>query len=270
MTKENPEERTPSNSDERKWADFRANLNRKYEYSLETETDWNRAAIIFSKRLDEFFFKPIKRLLPFKRGEGFAIVTLQCALIETFAAFKKGQVYDRTKEPNDIYYKESQNIFTSFLNEEDLFKDNFGGNEKPSTACFYSDVRCGLMHETRTKDRWIIIADALEYRKKNGLSKAEYTDETLIKKASGKHIIFRNQLQTALDTYFKNYKEDLIKSGDEFEKKRKFFARKLDHLFLKKMKMNKPKRILIGGKFSKIFLSKTVSRAKLDWFEDFI
>jgi hypothetical protein len=138
-----------------KWKEIRKRINGIYELNEETSGNWKEAVEIFSRRLQRFYINPINKLKKDIKGEGFPIVTVQCALIETFAAFKEGKVYDRSKEENGIYYKDSRQLFVYFLESEKLFLNNFSGNN-PRADKFYADVRCGLMHETRSKKDWVI------------------------------------------------------------------------------------------------------------------
>jgi hypothetical protein len=219
-----------------RWKEIRDNLN---ELTLQERYNhsglWDQAVDLFSERLKNFFFTPIERLSKYQTGEGFSIVALQCALIETFAAFKYGKIYnDNLQEEvtNGMYYKKTGKIFIDFLENEELLKDFFVC--KPHSALrFYKDVRCGLLHETRTKKNWIIKADAIEYGKKyDSENKASYNEFTLIKHHNAKFIIFRDQFKSTLVKYFTNYKSDLKKPCKNFNNLRRLFARKLDHLFL--------------------------------------
>ncbi len=238
----------PSDSDRwlADWKEVRKELNKKcayYVYEDETSEYWDKAVEIFSERLEKFYIKPLYQLIKASKddessqsvdtnksekkleGQGFVIVTAQCALIETFAAFKEGKIYKDKKE-DEIYYYKSAELFKKFLESEELFQKNFGGNDKPSISDFYISVRCGLLHETRTKIKWVIKADVKNYLKKDII-----TEETFAAKTSGKYIVFRNQLQKALKDYFVQYKKDLKEEGEEYDNLRRLFARKLDHLF---------------------------------------
>jgi hypothetical protein len=212
--------------DKRLWSEVRVNLNGNYNYT-ENILDWDRAIKIFSERLEDYFFNPLKHLRKFydkpNSGEGFSMVTLQCALIETFAALKEGKIHNR----NPIFkyeYKDCMDLFVNFLETENIFI-----NLKDDAKNFYTEVRCGLMHETRTKSVWKIKACAKCFKKIN--NRTDISDDAILAKngVSGR-IIFRNQLQDALENYFKQYKIDLAdRNKNEL---RKLFARKLDHLFL--------------------------------------
>lgn len=166
-------------------------------------------------------------------GEGFVIVTAQCALIETFAAFKEGKVYDREQEENEIYYFNSRNLFVKFLTTESIFEGIFFNSNQincpHSAEQFYSEVRCGLMHEARTKGKWIIHKNEENYARNNPRYKK--TGKFIKENRQHEKIIFRNQLQKALEKYFEQYKSDLRNSDESHNNLRRFFARKLDHLY---------------------------------------
>ena len=212
-----------------RWKEIRVGLDEKYNSSDE----WKEAVDIFSRRIRRYYLNPINKLKDGITGEGFVIVTAQCALIETFAAFKEGKVYDRNKKESEIYYNNSRNLFVKFLTTESIFEGVFFNNNQ--TNCphnaeqFYSKVRCGLMHEARTKDEWIIHQDEENYSKKR--PKYKKTGKFIKENNQHKKIIFRNQLQYALEEYFEQYKSKLKKSDEKYNKLRRLFARKLDDLY---------------------------------------
>jgi len=90
--------------------ELRSSLDDNYNFS----EDWKEAVEIFSRRLRRHYINPFNKLKGGITGEGFVIVTAQCALRETFAAFREGKVYDRNKEENEIYYKDSRKLFAKF------------------------------------------------------------------------------------------------------------------------------------------------------------
>ncbi|MDF8357293.1 hypothetical protein [Ensifer adhaerens] len=88
-------------------------------------------------------------------GEGFTIVSIQCALIEFLAALREGKKY-RHKNPQPPHeYKNSGDLFCDFLQKTDPFDKLF---TMAQAQDFYANVRCALLHEARTKDGWIIWA----------------------------------------------------------------------------------------------------------------
>jgi hypothetical protein len=89
---------------------------------------------------------------------------------------------------------------------------------------FYDCVRCGLMHEGRTKRDWLVTA-----AKKD----AKYPYQFIfLDKATNKKSINRTILQERLVDYFENqYLVELQLDDNDGEALRRLFARKLDHLY---------------------------------------
>lgn len=133
---------------------------------------WKNAyADFFMERMKTRYFYPIDILKkpdshtkeaqrPW-RGEGFAIVALQCSLIEFLGATIKGQTYILKsklkvlgrKQTNEEYVN-SGKMFVGFLRLAHPFKDIFVN--KDDAWDFYISVRCGLLHEARTRNNWRI------------------------------------------------------------------------------------------------------------------
>lgn len=155
--------------DKKTWIGLRPKLNNSYSYNQ----TWGKVISLFERRIMDFYFNPIDLILApqSRKGEGFAILTLQCALIEMFSAFKTGMIYNKNKPKNgglSYEYISSHKCFTDFLLSEEIFKDHFftvstNGVKKPNdpynASQFYERVRCGLMHEAHTKNDWRITAN---------------------------------------------------------------------------------------------------------------
>jgi hypothetical protein len=200
---------------------------------------WEQGFRLFRNRINNKFIAPLDKIIELKNhvGEGFAILIVQCALIETFAAFKYGKVFNpRYNEENDptYQYRDSRKIFTDFLHEEKIFENHFFVMEndskimdKPFVADdFYSNVRCALVHEGRTRKKWTI-----------NVKPKKISDSIFIKEIGGKHKIYRTFLQRSLKQYLNDYLNDLHKNHNE--ELRKFFGRKMDHIYhLKKNNLN--------------------------------
>lgn len=214
------------------WTRFRRNLNQTYKY----DEIWEDAIMLFDSRLKRKFFDPIQLIIDKKtlKGEGFTIVTVQCALIEMLAAFRQGKIFnhDNSDGLQKYEYKESMKMFTSLLHTASIFKDNFwqlNNKNKPviykpyNSKDFYKNVRCGLMHEARTKGNWHINATPLTISVK--------TEKKFIVTEEGKFKIHRTILHYRLLDYLSEYENELRKDTKGSEILRKFFARKLDHLF---------------------------------------
>lgn len=117
-------------------------------------------------------------------GEGFTIVSIQCALIEFLGATRAGKNF-RHKNPQPPHeYKFSGDLFVDFLFQTPPFDKLFS---KGQAEDFYSNVRCALLHEARTKDGWIIWsagATAVDCRKK---------------------IVYRDSFQGVIEGYINDY-----------------------------------------------------------------
>ena len=219
-------ESTKSISERDQWIKIKRNIK---SYSL--NKFWELGFELFRTRINNKFIDPLDKIIHLRNqtGEGFAIVIVQCALIETFASFRYGKVFNpRYNEENDptYQYRDSRKIFTDFLHDEKIFQNHFFVMEhgskimdKPFVADdFYSNVRCALVHEGRTRKKWTI-----------NVKPRNASDNVFIKNTSGKYKIYRTFLQKSLKKYLHGYITDLRKKqNDEL---RKFFGRKMDHIY---------------------------------------
>lgn len=177
--------------------------------------EWEEVYKFFEERINTRYINPINTLLNMKQnvGEGFAIVNLQCSLIETIESFINGWIYhnDNKSEIKNGWYTriiqessrakkhlspdenlKNEDIFVSFFkNREPFINYNIDGSD------FFKSVRCGLLHETQTKNNWKIKFDTL----KTGLSYRE--DE-------GEKIIFRENFQRDLEIVIADYKKAIV------------------------------------------------------------
>ncbi|HEY5326508.1 MAG TPA: hypothetical protein VIJ27_05875 [Mucilaginibacter sp.] len=215
------------------WAKLRLVLNQQYTL----DRNWEVAIELFRNRFLNKFFNPIEQLIKIDtiKGEGFTIVTIQCALIEAFASMRKGLIFehDAPKGSPKFIYNNSKKLFVEFLSSEQIFKGHFwttdptiqgkkNANTPYNAESFYQDVRCGLMHEARTKGNWIISA--------NHFHPKMMTESQFIKSHSnGQQImIYRTVLHYRLKEYLAIYCNELREQNKNL---RRFLARKLDHIF---------------------------------------
>lgn len=89
-------------------------------------------------------------------------------------------------------YSSSSDIFVSFLVNRTPFKNDFSNGN--SARDFYEGVRCGLLHEARTKNGWTIWA-------KSGDGKTADANQK---------IMYRNNFQAGLLTFVEWYKSTLL------------------------------------------------------------
>ena len=140
----------------------------------------------FLGRLTARYLRPIKLLQDHGslEGEGFTIVSIQCALIEFLAATRLGMNYRHRPPLSQHEYNNSSVLFTSFLFQTAPFDKVFS---EATAKEFYSNVRCALLHEARTKDGWRIWADGQ------------------VPVDCQRKIVYRDSLQAAVLSYIHDY-----------------------------------------------------------------
>ncbi len=163
---------------------------------------WKKAfKSYFQARLSYRYLKPITTLQHSgtTAGEGFSIVAIQCSLIEFLESTLQGKSYRRRRNgdpPLGQYeYSISSGIFESFLVNRPPFDREF---TKPLAHDFYESVRCGVLHEARTKNGWTILR-----KSKNG---------TVVE--PDLKIIYRDNFQSALLEFVEWYKRELPSRRD--------------------------------------------------------
>lgn len=169
----------------------------KLNFKVDSPKDiWEKAINIFEDRIRTRYFLAIGKLMQRTdryemRRYGFAIVTLQCSLIETLAKFKYGADKTRNKER-----------FTDFLNE--YFID--GSNSKYLADKVYKDIRCGIVHSGATDNKSGLSCECIELV--SLLPNGAISLDLLI-------------LQEKLELYFEGYKKRL-KNEKECELRKNF------------------------------------------------
>lgn len=202
--------------------------------NLDTQKDenWGLAYNFFEERINTRYINPINVILEMKDnlGEGFAVVNLQCSLIETIESFINGCIHEydinseklKWKRKGRIIFHSNKLIFKSFFKNREPFKSqvpNIKGND------FYEYVRCPLLHETQTKNNWLIKLD----KEKTVLAYQEIKNDKEIEK-----IIYRENFQRDLEILVDNYKNAII-NGEIFcgikpEELRENFIAKFNHI----------------------------------------
>src|SRR5579859_6164718 len=129
------------------------------------------------------------------QGEGFSIVAIQCTLIEFLESTVQGKSYKyrrRGDPPLGPYeYSDSSNLFVSFLTTRPPFKSEF---DESLARDFYKNVRCGLLHEARTKGEWTIWGESPEAK--------------LVSRKDS--IVYRDNFQDGLLQFIDWYKKALL------------------------------------------------------------
>jgi hypothetical protein len=117
----------------------------------------------FYRRIELRYLNPINVLQGNDsfQGEGFSIAAIQCSLIEFLESTFQGKNYrylGRKSPPLGPHeYSGSRDMFTAFLVTRYPFSAVFTPNIAQD---FYESVRCGLLHEARTKNGWRIHAES--------------------------------------------------------------------------------------------------------------
>lgn len=106
--------------------------------------DWDRGISILEQRLRGRFAEVVDFLIAedekqaaTDRRFGFAILTIDCLLVETLEAFRQGLTDTRRK---------SEQLCTSFLSQRPTFKPFFSGD---LATRFYKEFRCGIVHNAQ-------------------------------------------------------------------------------------------------------------------------
>jgi hypothetical protein len=198
------------------WIDLENKLKPNYNHY------WNEAYNFFELRICTRYLKPLNAILNMKsyKGEGFAVVNLQCSLIEMIESFINGWIY--IHKPRG-WYKNEQKL--EVMNNACIFKSFFANrngvkNMKIDGGDFYASVRCGLLHETQTKNNWKIrkgLSDGYAYEEKDGFK-----------------ILYRDNFQRDLENLIQKYKYSII-NGVEFDgipasELRENFIAKFNHI----------------------------------------
>jgi hypothetical protein len=166
----------------------------------------------FITRVETRYLKPIASIKKEDTysGEGFAIMSIYCALIEFLETLWSGKHYVQSKpDVNRNEYNKSGEVFKSFLTNRKPFNSFF---DEALAIEFYKDVRCALLHEARTKNSWLIRTDN---------SKA-------VEKIGDNWVIDRNQFGRSMDSYLRRfYRAELMTDKDRQDA----FIRKFNVLF---------------------------------------
>lgn len=130
---------------------------------------WAKAIEIFKDRIDGRYLKQIAVLdtNPDKSiglFSGFAIMSLACLLIETLEQFWNGNIETSRKSKTSSKKENMNNLpnditcdslaFYSFFQRSETLKVFFDTPEKADI--FYTQIRCGLLHQGQTKRKSLI------------------------------------------------------------------------------------------------------------------
>jgi hypothetical protein len=190
------------------WCDFRDEFNLPGNPCPEI---WVRAfEEYFCPRLETRYLQPIEAIKKIGKaeGEGFSMMAILCTLVEFLESTVQGRNYAFGEKETNLVYSKSESIFISFLENRPPFSGKFNDGLAKD---FYIKIRCGLLHEAKTKGGWRIS------EKSQGQSTIIDRDEK---------IVYRNDFQCAIQQHIKWYRNEL-QLNHQFQEA---FVRKFDHL----------------------------------------
>ncbi len=169
-------------------------------------TDWQTAVDIFDDRIKGRFLQQVEVLesnsdSQIRYFSGFAIMAIDCLLIETLQQFYNGS--KRTGKEQD------EKMFHDFFQRTAEFSAFFDNSIK--TNIFYVQIRCGILHQAQTKKKSTIHV-------KSGTPLAQWVD---ISDHSQGISINRHKFHKALLSVYEKYIVDL-RSNNNLNLRRKF------------------------------------------------
>jgi hypothetical protein len=180
----------------------------KLDLTKPESTDWATAIDIFERRFSKRFIEPANLLIDFEKNLsnkdkcfGFTIVAIDCLLIETLACFYKG-LKETPKNQNEVTY-------VSYLTNPDVLFSKYFDNV--TAQLFYREIRCGILHQSETKNASLIKAWG-----------------PVVKHYNGSIIINREALHKIVKMEFNSY---ITKLKDPLQNDlRNNFKTKMDHI----------------------------------------
>ena len=186
-------------------SDFRVARYREIRPTLDTArpgtSEWSETIGAFRRRVEERFLHPISHLAGSRRSQersvpGFAMLALDCLLIDTLQSFREGRVSTGEVSP--------ASSFRTFL-KSPRFPDFNSGDR----AAFFDYVRNALLHNGETRGDWRVRADG----------------SRMLSKAGETRIINRNLFHGAIVEEFEDYCTELVSGPEECRQK---FLRRMD------------------------------------------
>ncbi len=149
------------------------------------EEDWQTAIQMFEDRIRNRFLEMVDRIEDCSYA-GFAVMALDCLLIETLEQFRKG----KAETPR----QQSRKYFVDFLTRT-AFSKFF---DKRTAGLFYSHIRCGILHQAEIK----------------GSSRLRIDKPEMVTEVEGGLIINRRSFHNKLVEVFEDYLRDLREGKD--------------------------------------------------------
>ncbi len=111
--------------------------------TFSNEEDWQKAIVIFEDRIRGRFLKFID-LIKDDNFSGFAVLALDCLLIETLQQFREGEEETPSGKARKYFVRFlTKTSFREFLTEDTAGK-------------FYDQIRCGILHQAEVKKNSLV------------------------------------------------------------------------------------------------------------------
>ncbi len=135
----------PSNANPYISPKYRANDWQALKLLKTSSADWQVAVDMFHDRIHGRFLAPVEAIIShpdskIQEFSGFAILAIDCLLVETLNQFHKGT--DETEGSH-------QDAFWDFFSKSRFFRTEF--DTKKKAQIFYGHFRCGILHQAQTK-----------------------------------------------------------------------------------------------------------------------
>lgn len=159
------------------------------------EEAWREAATIAKDRIANRFLLPVQILRDHAQsteaGFGFAMLALDCLLIDALQAFSEGRM-----SGNEV---RSTRCFVDFLVQRPRFAAEFVSTSLARK--FVESVRNGLLHDGETRQGWRV-----HERSRDG---------KMLEKGEGGWILYRNDFHAALELEISDYLTQLVETGTD-------------------------------------------------------
>ncbi len=165
------------------------------------ETDWQIAIDIFEDRIRGRFLDIVDEIQEYVFA-GFAVMALDCLLIETLQQFFEG-VHETPRGQSEMYFRRflTQTSFAPFFDDDD------------KSRLFFDHIRCGILHQAEVKGNSRIIITG-------GTPMVRQVDNGLI--------INRQLFHQQLAWEFNHYVARLRQNDPPDDELRRKFRRKMD------------------------------------------
>jgi len=196
-----------------------------------TRKDWPRMIQIFKDRMEFRYFGAINAMIAADQHQptrryGFAILALDCLLLETLHQFYKGFKESRGNGHPVVGTKREitrrgsiGQFFCEFLMQSSFVFKSFFEAEPGAAIIFYQDIRCGILHSGETQKATLIRVHKY-IEDQNKLFEMIGEEEGII--------LYRDTFQRLLDQEFAEY---CTKLKDENQKElRRKFVKKMGYI----------------------------------------